>query len=155
MYTLDWLKPEGWWCLKFHPDANQSKNCAGADHTPCSSLPHTAFNTPSLKVFWAWAAHSPPLAPCNKCCTFLHHNLVSVDSFYCPRMSGPKFGSVTILPKELCVKFLSRTKVLWRRYVIYFGHGSEIWTWWSGYIWPPKFFNHFFSTSHSKWGPGK
>ena len=24
---LDWLKPEDWWCLKLHLDANQSENC--------------------------------------------------------------------------------------------------------------------------------
>lgn len=30
-------------------------------------------------VFWALAAHSPCLVPCNEGCTFLHHNLVSGD----------------------------------------------------------------------------
>ena len=29
---LDWLKPEDWWCLKLHLDANQSENCPRADH---------------------------------------------------------------------------------------------------------------------------
>ena len=33
--------------------------------------------------------------PCDKCCTFLHHNLVSVDWLYCMQASGPKYGSVT------------------------------------------------------------
>lgn len=28
---------------------SQSENCAGAGHTPCQSLPHLAFKTPSLK----------------------------------------------------------------------------------------------------------
>ena len=27
------LKPENWWCLKLHLDANLSKNCPWADHT--------------------------------------------------------------------------------------------------------------------------
>ena len=48
--------------------------------------------------FWMCAAHSPCLAPhwepCNKPCTFLHHNLVSVDWLYWERASRPRFGSV-------------------------------------------------------------
>ena len=32
-------------------------------------------------VFWILGAHTPFLAPCNKHCTFLHHNLVSVNWF--------------------------------------------------------------------------
>ena len=33
MQTLDWLKPENWWYLKLHLNANQSKNGPQADHT--------------------------------------------------------------------------------------------------------------------------
>ena len=35
--TLDCLKP-GWWCLKRHLNANQSENCAWANHTPSLTL---------------------------------------------------------------------------------------------------------------------
>ena len=74
--TLDWLKPEGWWCLKLHLDASQSENCAWADPTPCSPLPHTGLlillpeSQWGMWIFGAWAACSPCLMPCNKCCTF-------------------------------------------------------------------------------------
>ena len=40
------------------------------------------------RVVWALAAHSPCLVTCNKYCTFLHHNPVPVDWFYCA--SGEK-----------------------------------------------------------------
>ena len=35
-----------------------------------------------------------PIMPYHKCCTFLHHCLVSVDWFYCSEASEPKFGLV-------------------------------------------------------------
>ena len=34
---------------------------------------------------------------CNKHCTFLHRNPMSVDSLHCIWASGPKFGLITIL----------------------------------------------------------
>ena len=70
----------------------------------CTSWSHTLQAPPShclwnpnwgVWVFWAWAAHSPCLVPCNKSSTFLHHNLVSVAWLYCMWASRPKFGSVT------------------------------------------------------------
>ena len=48
--TLDWLKPESWWCLKRHIDANPSENCAWVDEASCSPVSHIAFKTPSLRV---------------------------------------------------------------------------------------------------------
>ena len=82
---------------------NQPENWAQADHILCNPLPHTVFKRPKsqwgVQVFWAWAAHSPCLAPhwvlCNKCCTFLDKNLVSADWLYCIQASVPKFGSLT------------------------------------------------------------
>ena len=68
---------------------------------PGTPLPHLAFKNAFLKptkeflVFWALAAWTPPLVPCNKHCTFLHHNLVSVDWLYWRQVSRPKFGLVT------------------------------------------------------------
>lgn len=47
-------------------------------------------------VFWTWAACSHYLAPCNKHCTFLYHNLMSIDWLYCVWASGPKFTLVTL-----------------------------------------------------------
>lgn len=41
------------------------------------------------------------MAPCDKCCTFLHHSPVSVDWLYRARASGPKFGSVTVGDKQI------------------------------------------------------
>ena len=71
------------------------------------STPQLPFLTLSLKTFlwkpsgssglWALAAWTPHLKSCNKCCTFLHCNLVSVNWIYCMWASGPKFGSVTKL----------------------------------------------------------
>ena len=37
---VDWLKPEGWWCLKLNIDANQSGNCPWADRSSCSPSSH-------------------------------------------------------------------------------------------------------------------
>lgn len=51
--------------------------------------PNIAFRSLSLKaieeleVFGAWAGHSSCFMPCNKHCTFFHHNLVSVDWLCC------------------------------------------------------------------------
>ena len=88
------LKLEGWWCWKLHLDANQSDNCAWADHALCGSHPHFCWRLPwkpSHSHFGVWAAHSTSLASCNKCCPFFQHNPVSVDWLYCVRTSGPKF----------------------------------------------------------------
>lgn len=54
-------------------------------------------------VFWTWTTLSPCSAPTNKCCTFLHHSLVSADWFYCSKASRSKSrSSNTIDPaKEL------------------------------------------------------
>ena len=46
-------------------------------------------------VFWALAVWTPCSVPCDESCTFLHHNLMSVDWLYCTRVSGPKFGLLT------------------------------------------------------------
>ena len=46
-----------------------------------------------IQIFWAWAACSPCLVPCNKHCTFLHQKPVSVDRLCCTQESGSKFGS--------------------------------------------------------------
>lgn len=52
-------------------------------------------NRQEVWVFWAWASHSPCVAPWSKFYIFLHHNLMSVDRLYCTWMSGPKCASVT------------------------------------------------------------
>ena len=53
-----------------------------------------------IGVLWAWAACSPCLVLCNKCCTCLHHSLVSVDWLYCMQTSRPKLGSITLVSRE-------------------------------------------------------
>ena len=101
--TLDWLKPESWWCLKLHFGANPSENCAWVDQASCSPFPHIAFKIPSLKVTGdsgssEFGFHGLLACTCNKHCTFLHQYLVSVDWFYRVLVSRPKFGSVTVWP---------------------------------------------------------
>ena len=49
---------------------------------------------------------TPCLAPCNKCCTLLHHSLVSVDWLYSVRASGLKSGSVTETEPEMGILVL-------------------------------------------------
>lgn len=39
-----------WWSWKIHLDVNQSQKWAPASQAPCSSLPSTAFENPSLKA---------------------------------------------------------------------------------------------------------
>lgn len=56
------MKPESWWCLKVHFEANRSKNCAPADHAPNSPLSHTTFKTPSLNVIWEFRCFEHELA---------------------------------------------------------------------------------------------
>ena len=56
---------------------NQSEE----SHAPCSPHPKCCYQ--GAWVFWALAAHSPCFVSCNKCCTFPHHNLVSVDWLCC------------------------------------------------------------------------
>jgi len=103
--TLDWLKPESWWCLKLHFGANPSENCAWVDQASCSPVPHIAFKIPSLKVTgdsgsFEFGFHGLLACTCNKHCPFLHHYLVSVDWFYHVLVSRPKFGSVTVWPSS-------------------------------------------------------
>ena len=102
---LDWLKPESWWCLKLHFNANPSENCAWVDQASCSPIPHIAFKIPSLKVTgdsgsFEFEFHGLLACTCNKHCTFLHHHLVSVDWFYHVLVSKHKFGSVTVWPSS-------------------------------------------------------
>lgn len=47
-------------------------------------------NHSKFQVFCALATHNLCLVPCDKCCPFLHHNLVCVDRFYCACPRGPK-----------------------------------------------------------------
>ena len=96
--------------------ANQSENCAPADHTPCEPLPCLDFKNALLKPteesgFWALAAPDSLLGVCNKRCTFLHHTPVSVDWLYSARASGPKFGSVTIDNKSADIQGSSKSKL--------------------------------------------
>lgn len=86
--------------MKFHFDANQSKNQATADHAPCSpsltlSLNPFPGNHWGVRVLGAPAAVTPCLGPV--ICT-LHLPLPqSVHWFYCVWVRGPKFGSLTPL----------------------------------------------------------
>ena len=86
----------------------------------CTNWSHTLQTPPShcfqnlfpevhqgVQVLWAWAAHSPCLVSCNKCCTFLNHNLVSVDWLYCMGVSRIKLGSVTLIDRPVPGRNLS------------------------------------------------
>ena len=66
---------------------------------PTIPLPHPVFKNISLKAIREFRPLitnylDSLLDTCNKLCTFLHHNLVSVVWLYCVWASGPKFGSV-------------------------------------------------------------
>ena len=92
MLTLDYLT------------TNQSEECPQADHITHNPSPSPCLYKPfpeslqGVQVFQALATWTSCLVPCNKCCTFLHHNQVSVDWLYCVQITGPKFGSVTFWP---------------------------------------------------------
>lgn len=101
MKTPDWLELEDWWqrFLKHCPVPSSSTSqriVQEADHAPCDPLPYTVFKNPSLKPnslknsnsrdFGSFEHKLPILlgfVPSNKCYTFLHHNLVSVDWLSC------------------------------------------------------------------------
>lgn len=51
-------------------------------HTKCSLQKPFSESHQGVSVFWAWSACSLCLPPCNKCCTFLYHNLVSAYWLY-------------------------------------------------------------------------
>ena len=81
---------------------DQSEECPQADQVPCKLLTHPVFKTFPWKPFGSLGPLSIScpyscLAPCNKYCTFLHHNSISIDWVYCARVNGSKFGSVTLL----------------------------------------------------------
>ena len=65
---------------------NQSEECPRADDTLHNPLPHPVLKNLSLKAFGEFRSLSTScldslLGACNKRCTFLHQNLVSVDRF--------------------------------------------------------------------------
>ena len=86
-------------------------------HSPGTPLPHYALKNTLLKpieefrVFWPLAAWTPCLTTCNKRCTFLHHNSLSVDWpkdrwadpslvllwYITASSNGPSFHSVYLL----------------------------------------------------------
>ena len=108
---IDSTLPEtkGWWCWKLQLDANQSDNCAWADHAPCVSHPHFLWWLPwkpPHSHFGVWAARSTSLASGTKCCTFLQHNPVSAGWLYCVKTSGLKFVLVTRSKDALLCFFL-------------------------------------------------
>ena len=93
------LKLEGWWLRsqKHHPVTSPSASQKKVLKLILWQFPQHCLKKPLSKsqwrvwVFWAWATHSPCLVPCNKRCTFLHHNLVSVDWLCCETVSRPEF----------------------------------------------------------------
>ena len=85
------LKLEGWWLRsqKHHPVTPPSTSQKKVLKLILWQCPQHCLKKPLSKsqwrvwVFWAWAASSFCLVPCNKRCTFLHHNLVSTDWLCC------------------------------------------------------------------------
>ena len=67
-------------------------------------------------VFWILCAHSPFLAPCNKHCTLLHHNLVSVNWFPRGGTRAPPQGCTVVfclLLPCLCIPSLPWSTAIW------------------------------------------
>ena len=94
------LKLEGWWLRsqKHHPVTSPSTSQKKVLKLILWQFPQHCLKKPLSKsqwrvwVFWAWAASSPCLVPCNKCCMFLLHNLVLVDWLCCETVSRPELA---------------------------------------------------------------
>ena len=121
--SQDRLEPEGWWCWLpiTSPPTNQKNVHELITHPATLSLSLSLKTFPwkpsgGVRAFWALATWTPCLAPCDKHCPFLHHNLVSVDWLYCMHgRADPGFGSFT--PSPSCWSpfhtfTLSQTKLL-------------------------------------------
>lgn len=88
--------------MKLYVDANQFKNCAGADHTPYRILPHSDFKNASLKTIKEFGSfeHELPIL------LVWHPAVNAVLSLttpwlYCVWASQAKFGLVTGSYREM------------------------------------------------------
>ena len=84
------LPNPAWVCLPLHSKANLL--IPGCGEGKCGV--YCRYQTRSLGLLSISCPNSS-FGTCNKRHNFLHHNLVSIDWLYCPRVSRPKFGLVT------------------------------------------------------------
>ena len=68
--------------LPCYVTVNQAESCAWADHMPWDTKCF-AQSRQGVWAFWALMSWTPCKASYNKCCTFLHHNLMAVGWLYC------------------------------------------------------------------------
>ena len=115
---------------------NQSEECPQADHAPHNPV----FKNLSLKAirefrFWSISCPHSLFGSCNKHCTFLHHNPVSVDWLYCVQENGPKFDSVTLVHR-ICVWFTLVSTVSFLKWLNHLVVSPALWEFWLLHILP-------------------
>lgn len=97
-----------------------------ADHVAWDSPPSLGLYICFPETHWGvsyFESRTLCLAPCDKCCTFLHNNPLSVAWLYCVWVSRPKFSLVTFDVSQLliyihlnecfCAKIPSRKLASW------------------------------------------
>ena len=87
-------------------------------HTPRPSPLH-CLEKLFPQCFWVLALHSAHLVPGYKCCTFFHHNCVSVDGFaHLGKKTEVWFSSDLCFYWESSVVFLNDFSVFWKLRVL-------------------------------------